>query len=152
MLKSLLKIRGVSIEKFNFQLSFPKKQIGLSLHHLLGHESTTSYSGIAPFRKKQLWTMQHINQHWEFSLHHGSELLLQGGHYILGNKDEYDLQLKSAKKTRRTFLWSCTVLHFLTHTTVKQPPSPRLLLKLDEERKVPITIHLAVFFYISPLQ
>jgi len=57
-----------------------------SLHHLLGHESTASYSGIAPLRKKKFWTVQHINQHREFSLHHGSELLLQGGHYILGKK------------------------------------------------------------------
>lgn len=54
--------------------------------HLLGHESTTSYSCITPLREQEFWTVQHVNQHWEFSLHHRAELLLQGGHYILRNK------------------------------------------------------------------
>lgn len=59
--------------------------------HLLGHESTASDPCITPLREQQLWTVQHINQHWELGLHHWAELLLQGGHYILQKKAQENL-------------------------------------------------------------
>lgn len=73
-------------------LSSQKKQTGLFLCHLLGQESTTSYSCITPLGKEKFRAMQYINQHWEFSLHHGGELLFQGGYYILNKEAEENSQ------------------------------------------------------------
>ena len=83
----------------------------LGCTHLLRHESAASYSRIASLGKQQFWAIQHINQHWEFSLHHRAELLLQGGHYILRNKAQEKTcealtQISSFKNT--TSLWILT--------------------------------------------
>lgn len=51
--------------------------------HLLGHEGSASYPGVASLWEEQLRTVQHIHEHGELGLHHGAELLLQGGHDVL---------------------------------------------------------------------
>lgn len=109
--------------------------------------------------------MQHINQHREFSLHHGSELLLQGGHYILGKKKKN--VIRNYVRPRKLKEHCCGVeqycaMGYWTHfcqpaaraqVTVKQP---HVFLHATPQGagggKVPITICLAVLSQISPLQ
>lgn len=52
---------------------------------LLWYKSATFTlpAGVGVFREEQLWTMQDVYQHWQFSLNQWSQAVLQRRHYVL---------------------------------------------------------------------